>query len=157
MSRIDEHHQPELFGAKPLGTAADARFDIFWQAYRRNPNMSKADTRKAWDRAIRVADPDQIMQGLIGFNKWLDHPKQKDHPVCHASTWLNQARWEGFLELGAVPGPVDLQAVLRGTPQWEAWIRFYQAQGRHKDRNASYLDRLTVPGEWPPETTNPAF
>lgn len=141
-----------LSGAQVEAVKVDfaACFERFWKAYPRSPNMSKKLAKAAYDKALRRATPDEIFMGLTGYDKWLNEPKQKDHPVCHAATWLNQDRWEGFLDCAAVDNPT-LQTVSRGTPEHSAWLAYYQSQGRHKNGNAQYLDKLTVPAPMPPQ------
>ena len=140
----------DIVEERPVKVDFTACFERFWKAYPRTPNMSKKIARKAYDGALRSATPDEIFTGLEGYIAWLKEPKQKDHPVCHASTWLNQARWEGFAEMAVVEHP-ELQTVRRGSPQHAAWLAYYQKQGRYMNGSAQFLDNLTVPAEWPPK------
>lgn len=62
-------------------------FEEFWQAYPRK--LAKGNARKAWDAAIKKADPDAIIVGAIHYAKNVTDPKFTMHPA----TWLNAERW----------------------------------------------------------------
>jgi hypothetical protein len=62
-------------------------FEEFWQAYPRK--LAKGNARKAWDAAIKKADPDSIIVGAIHYAKNVTDPKFTMHPA----TWLNAERW----------------------------------------------------------------
>lgn len=65
-------------------------FDEFWSAYPRGDGKPAA--RKAWERAVRVAHPSRIMEGLDG---WLAYWSARNQPefVPWAQKWLNQQQW----------------------------------------------------------------
>ena len=67
-------------------------FDQFWAKYPRK--VCKKAARQAFEKALRIADFDKIMGGLESYicNK----PHYADW--CHASTWLNNERWEDEYE-----------------------------------------------------------
>jgi hypothetical protein len=62
-------------------------FEEFWQAYPRK--LAKGNARKAWDAAVKKADPDSIIVGAIHYAKNVTDPKFTMHPA----TWLNAERW----------------------------------------------------------------
>lgn len=63
-------------------------FDQFWSVYPRKQN--KAAARKKWERAVRKADPRDIIEGA---QRYKDDPNREDKYTAHASTWLNGERW----------------------------------------------------------------
>lgn len=65
-----------------------ASFDNFWSIYPRK--AGRAPAVKAWEKAIRKADPDTI---IVGALLYLNDPNREDAYTAHASTWLNQERW----------------------------------------------------------------
>ena len=69
------------------------RFESAWKEYPRTPNMSKLMAYRAW---IKETPPEIILECVRQYKSWLK--KQKDHPVAHMATWINQRRWEGFEE-----------------------------------------------------------
>lgn len=105
----------------PKGYPED--FERFWLAYPRNQNMSKLEAGKAWAKlkaAGALPDAATMARAVGGYRKYLaDASKgRKDpHPAAHAATWLNQRRFEGFLEAPAAP--VGAPTVNTG-PGWEA-------------------------------------
>ncbi|MCJ8334489.1 MAG: helix-turn-helix domain-containing protein [Epibacterium sp.] len=73
----------------------DEFFEMFWQDYPQGRG-SKKPAREKLHRIIRDAkDPEktrtEIMQGL---GRWKKSRTWTDGYVCHATTFLNQARWE---------------------------------------------------------------
>ena len=71
-------------------------FLAFWNAYPRR--VGKGAARIAFDRAIRSADPNEIVQAAIAYSS---HCKEMGVEVKfrpHPATWLNGERWEDDLE-----------------------------------------------------------
>lgn len=65
-------------------------FDEFWSLYPRR--ISKRTAQKAWDKETKQTAPAVIIAGL---RRQLPYLTSKDPQfIPHASTWLNQARWE---------------------------------------------------------------
>jgi hypothetical protein len=60
----------------------------FWPVYPRH--TAKADARRAWDKALRVADAATIVAGAARYR---DDPNREDEYTCHPATWLNGQRW----------------------------------------------------------------
>jgi DNA-binding transcriptional regulator YhcF (GntR family) len=71
-------------------------FLAFWQAYPRR--VGKGAARIAFDRAIRSADPNEIVQAAIAYSQHCQEMgiEMKFRP--HPATWLNGERWEDDLE-----------------------------------------------------------
>lgn len=66
-------------------------FETFWKAYPRR--IGKGNARKAYAKALRLASPAEIAEGLARFNQ--AEPWRGDIQFCpHPSTWLNQERWD---------------------------------------------------------------
>lgn len=71
-------------------------FDDFWRSYPRR--VAKLAARTAWDKAVRMATPDEIIAGARRYAVWLaDGDGWKPLPA-HPSTWLNQGRWMDELD-----------------------------------------------------------
>lgn len=68
--------------------AAPDPWDRFWTAYPRHEK--KVDARRAWDKAIKVADPEVIIAGAVRYR---DDPNRDAGFTAHPSTWLNGGRW----------------------------------------------------------------
>jgi hypothetical protein len=65
-------------------------FDRFWKAYPRKQNKGHAE--KAWAKAIKLADPDQIISA-VERSSWNEDKQFIPHPA----SWLNGKRWEDEL------------------------------------------------------------
>lgn len=82
-------------------------FVEFWSRYPRKVGKTgRGGASGAYARALRSASPDQIAAGL---DAWLAYWEARNEPgfIPHASTWLNQSRWEDK--------PPPLPSSLRGT------------------------------------------
>lgn len=67
----------------------EQRFDEFWQVYPRK--AGKAAAKTAWVKATEKQDPDLLISAAKTYR---DDPNREDGFTAHASTWLNQERWE---------------------------------------------------------------
>ncbi len=132
-----------LTGPAKASKGYTAKFEAIWGEYRRSPNMSKPEAFKAYNRALQFAGHEAILLGIKGYNTWLD--KQKDHPVAHLATFLNQRRFEGFLN-EAQTESIEIFTVEKGTPDWDAWVDYRLSRGIKYNP-----DRLTVPSLSPPQ------
>lgn len=72
-----------LFAMPPQPKTA---FDDFWAVYPRK--VAKGDARRAWQKAIRVASPEEIIAGAMRYARKAEPPF-----ICHPATWLNAERW----------------------------------------------------------------
>lgn len=72
------------------------RFDEFWSAYPKK--VGKPSARKAWGKAIKRVDPDQIIAGAKAYASWLSSAKPGEFRphVKHPQGWLNDDRWEAY-------------------------------------------------------------
>lgn len=87
-------------------------FDAFWQAYPRKTN--KKEARKAWDRAIkRGAKPETIMAGV---KQRVGGLSNRPDYIPHASTWLNNDRWENAPDLPNGHSHSELDFLLKPRP-----------------------------------------
>lgn len=67
----------------------DQEFDAFWAEYPRREGTSKAKAAAAYRKARKTASAGEI---LIGLRAYPFSPEVSFQP--HATTWLNQRRWE---------------------------------------------------------------
>lgn len=65
-----------------------ALFDEFWEIYPRRE--AKAAARKAWEKAVRRANPEEI---LSGARRYRDDPNREPRFTAHPASWLNADRW----------------------------------------------------------------
>lgn len=82
----------------------DEHFDTFWNVYPRKTN--KQGAKKAWDKI----KPDEmltasIMLALVKQEKSDQWAKDNGKFIPHASTWLNQERWNDEMPGKAVRKP----------------------------------------------------
>lgn len=88
---------------KPKGNEAyTSEFEAFWLAYPRSPNMSKLKTFAAWRK---LSDDDQRVcaAGVAPYRAFL--AAKDDHPTMHATTFIIERRFDGFLEQAAAAAP----------------------------------------------------
>ena len=71
------------------GVDLDDEFEQFWQAYGRTGPKKKA--RECWNRAIRKASPDEILDGLLKWAEYWRTPGAAS--VKWPQGWLNEERW----------------------------------------------------------------
>jgi len=76
----------------------EEKFEMFWKEY--PMKKAKAYASKIWMR-MKVKDElfDVIMEALKSHNKSEQWLKDKGRFIPHASTWLNQERWNDEVEL----------------------------------------------------------
>jgi hypothetical protein len=102
----------------------DPGFEEFWKAYPRTPNMSKQEARKSWAKLAKegaLPEPARMQTAVDGYKRFLAEQsknRREPHPAAHAATWLNQRRYDGFLDQTIATGRAAL-AVATG-PGWEA-------------------------------------
>ena len=82
-----------LFGDE----APQPAFERFWEAYpRRKGDNPKKAAKQAWDRLMKAGrDPDRIVRAC---EAWAPTAESGTPYVPHASTWLNQERFNDILE-----------------------------------------------------------
>lgn len=78
-------------------------FDDFWSLARhargRLPNP-KGPARKAWERMVNGegVDPRHIIAGYLGYQQAMDECDTDNVYRCQMATFINQERWEQYLE-----------------------------------------------------------
>jgi len=82
------YQEPSVEPSKTVNAGED--FDRFWESYPRK--VGKDAARKAWQSAVKRADPSVIFAGL---ERLLPSLKAREPAyVPYPSTWLNGGRWE---------------------------------------------------------------
>ena len=66
------------------------RFDEFWELCPRK--KGKGAARRAWAKAVRSIEPDQIIESMRRFRS--ECIGKEPEFICHPATWLNQERWD---------------------------------------------------------------
>lgn len=88
-SRLHVAGSREQVGAARKNRAdADHAFDEFWKTYPRRE--AKAGARKAWDKALGRASPEQITTAAAAYR---DLPGREQKFTKQPATWLNQDCW----------------------------------------------------------------
>lgn len=91
----------------PSHTEADDQFETFWTTYPRNANSGKpgggaprAEALKRWHK-LSAADREAALTGVANY---ADYCARADAEfAAHATTWLNQRRWEDWQQPAAQP------------------------------------------------------
>lgn len=122
-------------------------FDEFWALARgwrgrySNPRKGRGGAEPAWDRAIREgADPEQICLGARGYAAHIAEDDVEPQMVCMATTFLNQWRWEQYVEIAQAREVAAAQKLL------ERRRRYYRAGWRDAKAGEEYDN-----GEMPEE------
>jgi hypothetical protein len=71
-------------------------FDDFWKLYPRK--IAKRAAQKAFDRLTKQEQSDAIEAIEQHVAYWKLKGTEMDF-ICHATTWLNQGRWEDILDM----------------------------------------------------------
>lgn len=80
--------------------ARDARFEDFWSLYPRK--VSKGQALKAWAKATKATDPDEIIEGLRERLPWFEAQVKSDGDFRpYPGPWLNGQRWTDEIEAPA--------------------------------------------------------
>ncbi len=90
-------------------------FEAFWRLCPRR--VSKRVARTAYDKALKRASPEEIINGMKKYAAWLAEAGPKNwrpHPK-HPATWLNGDCW--LDEYGNAPGGSSASNFLA---RWEA-------------------------------------
>lgn len=86
-------------------------FDRFWKLYPRKVGVGAA--RNAFEKACKKVDADTIIEAIDRYAKQPNLPDLQFIP--HASTWLNQERWNDDLSaIGSNPTSVAKDILQRG-------------------------------------------
>lgn len=86
---MPEPGQPKAAAMSPAKRGQLAAFDAFWAIYPRKEGKDTA--RKAWEKATRRADVDEIMAGVRRFAADPNLPEKVYIP--HPGSWLNGGHW----------------------------------------------------------------
>lgn len=85
---IDSIHPPQ--SPNEIQINCDDPFEQFWKEFPSKRKRSKGDARKAWKKAVKVAEPIVIIRAAAEFAK----STEGNSEVCPGPTpWLNQERW----------------------------------------------------------------
>lgn len=84
-----EHHQENTIVRKPTSVDDDPGFQAFWLAFPRKEG--KGHAKRAWIRALRKADAQQIVSGA---EKYRDDPNRDKQYTRLPATWLNGECWD---------------------------------------------------------------
>lgn len=113
--RSDESPKP----ASPKTYPAD--FEAFWQSYPRSPNMSKSKALVGW-RKLSPADRIACAAAVPAYKAFL--ASKADHPTMHATTFINERRFEGF-----TTGHIAADASVTEA-QWAKRLRYGRKESR---------------------------
>ncbi|MGB3897022.1 MAG: helix-turn-helix domain-containing protein [Mesorhizobium sp.] len=97
-------------------------FEAFWQGYPRTPNMSKPKALAGWKK-LTEAERVACHQAVPAYRSFL--ASKRDHPTMHASTFINERRFEGFVEQAAASAPRTVT-----TEDWTKRLAFARQNGK---------------------------
>jgi hypothetical protein len=112
MSKVKE----QLFPAQPKKdgkTVYPEKFEQFFKSYPSRRDESgklmphpKKPAYTAWKRVIKDVPPEKLLVSLTGFFADLESRSLLNTPyICHPATYLNQERYEAFLDYGQPEKP----------------------------------------------------
>ena len=79
----------DLFGE--ITDPEDFAFERFWKIYPRK--VGKGDARKKFAAALKRTSVNELMDAVTRFAAHPESVPGKSDSIPHASTWLNQERW----------------------------------------------------------------
>jgi hypothetical protein len=101
-------------------------FDQFWQHYPRK--IAKRAAQKAFDRLTKQEQSDAVEAIEQHVAYWKLKGTDMEF-ICHATTWLNQGRWEDILDMTP-------KEVKRPSLPWYSNDELTLAKGRELGLNA---------------------
>jgi hypothetical protein len=101
-------------------------FEQFWQIYPRK--IAKRAAQKAFDRLTKQEQSDALEAIEQHVAYWKLKGTEIDF-ICHATTWLNQGRWEDILDMTP-------KEVKRPSLPWYSNDELTLAKGRELGLNA---------------------
>jgi hypothetical protein len=101
-------------------------FEQFWQNYPRK--IAKRAAQKAFDRLTKQEQSDAVEAIEQHVAYWKLKGTEIDF-ICHATTWLNQGRWEDILDMTP-------KEVKRPSLPWYSNDELTLAKGRELGLNA---------------------
>jgi uncharacterized protein YdaU (DUF1376 family) len=93
---------------------SESPFDIFWAGYPKK--VEKTVARKAWNRAVKIANPDDVITAAKTYAEYLAQQGETRY-IKNPATFLNDDRWKDWLPESEAQ--VDAKhAPLRGIQEW---------------------------------------
>jgi len=84
-----------------------------WRGRYGNPKRGRGGAEPAWDKALQDgADAEQIIIGARGYVAHIEQDSVEPQMVCMAVTFLNQGRWEQYVELAVETAERDAEELL---------------------------------------------
>ena len=84
-----------------------------WRGRFSNPKRGRDGAEPAWNRCVKEgADPEQICTGARGYVAHIEKDGVEPQHVCQARTFLNQWRWEQYVELAIETEKQDAEDML---------------------------------------------
>ncbi len=123
-----------LVGGVPPTVPGDDDFEEFWKAYPRTPNMSKKVARQSWDKLRKqggLPEPARMAQAVAAYKRFIaenSKGRPNPYPAAHAATWLNQERFNGFLDTAAVAAGKTGAGWEAPYPEWVKIREFFAKQ-----------------------------
>lgn len=100
-------------GSKPVLRSVSLAFDEFWKIYPRK--IGKGAARKAFAKAAQsIGDTEIIIKAAKEYKEICVSQSKDPKFIPHASTWLNQERWEDEIEKSASSTTEYLHNLLKG-------------------------------------------
>ena len=107
-------------------------FEDFWKAYPRR--IAKMNARTAWDKAIKLASAEEIVNAAKVYAQWLTQPGWKPHPK-HPTTWLNSGGWLDELEskpaFDAAAFKAQMEVDRKAREEARLWKENLMSKGKH--------------------------
>jgi uncharacterized protein YdaU (DUF1376 family) len=96
----NHNKEPDIISPKQVRTSYSKEFELFWDGYPRDSNMSKKEAFSAWKR-ISDEDRKKATEAVPHFSAYCK--ANPDYRPIHAVRFLTKARWEGFLQASEKP------------------------------------------------------
>lgn len=96
-------------------------FPDFWAIYPRH--VARIAAERAWKQAVKIEAPEKIIAAARAYAFQCGNDPRF---ILHASTFLNQQRWEDYR-------PLDHEKVMTDRERWEIRLKDYKPGGYWPD------------------------
>lgn len=124
-------------------------FAEWYEAYPKH--VERKEAAKAYEKAAKEVPRERLLEAA---KRYAERMRGREPEfVKHPSTWLNKGCWDDEEMNGKhAAEALDRGALVeRGTPQWDAWLSHFEAEGRPAKWMRHKADgQVRMPSEWPP-------
>lgn len=82
-----------------MGVVYPDGFLRLWREYGSPKNSSKSKAYEAYRKAQDKPSDELLLHCIAAYCSFIrENSRYREYPKCHMATWLNQGRWESFMD-----------------------------------------------------------